>query len=175
MFAWLADSDEPVLIKSCAFHRCFEDIHPFPDGNGRTGRLWQTVLLGSWNPLFYGAPIENIVWAHQSEYYAAIWAVEEHDMDIAPFIEFMLDKILRTLKAKGEAYDVGEESRVKSRDKSRDKVLCLLRKQPDLTQAELANALGLTVKAIEKIVRQLRDANLIKREGGKKFGRWIVA
>ena len=70
---------------------------------------------------------------------------------------------------------VGEESRVKSRDKSRDKVLCLLRKQPDLTQAELANALGLTVKAIEKIVRQLRDANLIKREGGKKFGRWIVA
>ena len=96
-------------------------------------------------------------------------------MDIAPFIEFMLDKILRTLKAKGEAYEVGEESRVKSRDKSRDKVLCLLRKQPDFTQAELANALGLTVKAIEKIVRQLRDANLIKREGGKKFGRWIVA
>ena len=158
LFAWLADSDEPVLIKSCVFHWCFEDIHPFPDGNGRTGRLWQTVLLGSWNPLFYGAPIENIVWAHQSEYYAAIRAVEEHDMDIAPFIEFMLDKILRTLKAKGEAYEVG-----------------LLRKQPDLTQAELANALGLTVKAIEKIVRQLRDTNLIKREGGKKFGRWIVA
>ena len=130
LFAWLADSDEPVLIKSCVFHWCFEDIHPFPDGNGRTGRLWQTVLLGSWNPLFYGAPIENIVWAHQSEYYAAIRAVEEHDMDIAPFIEFMLDKILRTLKAKGEAYEVGEESRVKSRDKSRDKVLCLLRKQP---------------------------------------------
>ena len=50
-----------------------------------------------------------------------------------------------------------------------------LRKQPDLTQAELANALGLTVKAIEKIARQLRDANLIKREGGKKFGCWIVA
>ena len=76
-----------------------------------------------------------------------------------------------TLTAKGEAYVAGEESRVKSRDK----VLCLLRKQPDLTQAELANALGLTVKAIEKIVRRLRDANLIKREGGKKFGRWIVA
>ena len=175
LFAWLADSEDPVLIKSCVFHYEFEFIHPFPDGNGRTGRLWQTALLGSWRKEFYGAPVENIVWAHQPEYYAAIRAVEEHDMDIAPFIEFMLDKILRTLKAKGEAYEVGEESRVKSRDKSRDKVLCLLRKQPDLTQAELANALGLTVKAIEKIVRQLRDANLIKREGGKKFGRWIVA
>lgn len=140
LFAWLADSEEPVLIKSCVFHWCFEDIHPFPDGNGRTGRLWQTVLLGSWNPLFYGAPIENIVWAHQAEYYAAIRAVEEHDMDIAPFVEFMLDKILRTLKAKGEAYEVEEESVVKSRDISRNKVLCLLRKQPNLTQAEFANA-----------------------------------
>ena len=72
-----------------------------------------------------------------------IRAVEEHDMNLAPFIEFMLDKILRTLKAKGEAYEVGQESRVESRDKSRDKVLCLLRQQPDLTQAELANALEL--------------------------------
>jgi len=174
LFAWLGDSDEPVLVKSCVFHWCFEDIHPFPDGNGRTGRLWQTVLLGSWNPLFYAAPIENIVWAHQAEYYAAIRAVETNDMDIAPFIEFMLDKILRTLKAKGEAYEVGIESRDKGRDKSRDKVLGLLRKQPDLKQLELANALGLSVKAIEKIVRQLKDANLIRREGGKKFGRWEV-
>lgn len=89
-------------------------------------------------------------------------------MDIAPFIEFMLDKILRTLKAKGEAYEVGEESRVKSRDKSRDKVLCLLRKQPDLTQAELANALGLTVKAlISSSVRAARnsDAGLWHKKG----------
>jgi len=118
LFAWLGDSEEPMLIKSCVFHWCFEDIHPFPDGNGRIGRLWQTVLLGSWNPLFYAAPIENIVWAHQQEYYAAIRAVEEHNMNIAPFIEFMLDKILRTLKAKGEAYEVGKKSRDKSRDRN---------------------------------------------------------
>lgn len=104
LFAWINESDEPVLIKSCVFHWCFEDIHPFPDGNGRMGRFWQTALLGSWNPLFYAAPVENIVWAHQAEYYAAIQAVEAKNMDIAPFIEFMLDKILRTLKAKGAAY-----------------------------------------------------------------------
>lgn len=175
LFAWLADSDEPLLIKSCVFHWCFEDIHPFPDGNGRTGRLWQTALLGGWNPLFYALPVENIVWAHQQEYYAAIRAVEANDMDIAPFIDFMLDKILRTLKAKGEAYESRDKGRVKSRDKSRDKILKLLRRQPDLTQAELAEVLGLSVKAIEKQIVQLKDANLLRRKGGKKFGFWEVS
>ena len=178
LFSWLSESDEPVLVKSCIFHWCFEDIHPFPDGNGRTGRLWQTALLGSWNPLFYAAPIENIVWAHQTEYYAAIRAVEENGGDLAPFVEFMLDKILRTLKARGEAYEVDGKSREKSRDKSRvksrDKILSLLARQPDLTQAEMADAIGLSVKGVEKIIRQLKDANLIRREGGKKFGRWEV-
>ena len=170
LFAWLDESEEPVLVKSCVFHWCFEDIHPFPDGNGRMGRLWQTALLGSWNPLFYAAPIENIVWAHQAEYYAAIRAVEENGLDCAPFVEFMLVKILRTLKAKGESVDAD----ARSRDKSRDKVLRLLREKPDLRQVELAEALGLSVKAIEKIVRQLKDANMIRRAGGKKFCRWEV-
>ena len=176
LFAWLDESEEPVLVKSCVFHWCFEDIHPFPDGNGRMGRLWQTTLLGSWNPLFYAAPIENIVWVHQAEYYAAIRAVEENGLDCAPFVEFMLDKILRTLKAKGESGEAKsrDKSRDKSKDKSRDKILTLLREKPDLRQSELAEALGLSVKAIEKIVRQLKDANLIRRAGGKKFGHWEV-
>ena len=174
LFGWLSDSDDPVLVKSCVFHWCFEDIHPFPDGNGRMGRFWQTALLGNWHNEFYAAPVENIVWAHQQEYYAAIRAVEENGMDIAPFIDFMLDKILRTLKARGEAYEVGVESRDKSRDKSRAKVLELLRRQPDLRQSELADALGLSVKAIEKIIRQLREGSRIRRTGGKKFGRWEV-
>ena len=49
----------------------------------------------------------------------------------------------------------------------------LLRERSDLRQAEIAEAMGLSVKAIEKIVRQLKDANLIRRVGGKKFGRWV--
>ena len=181
LFAWLGDSEDPVLVKSCVFHYEFEFIHPFPDGNGRTGRLWQTALLGSWRPEFYAAPVENIVWAHQQEYYAAI-RESTGKGDCGPFIDFMLDKILRTLKAKGRAY----ESRVKSRGESRgekvvkrkgrtpDRIVALLKDQPDLTHPELADALGLSVKAIEKSIRQLKDANRIRRVGPNKGGHWDV-
>ena len=169
LFRWLNETEAPMLIKSCVFHYEFEFIHPFPDGNGRTGRLWQTALLGSWRNEFYGAPVENIVWAHQREYYDAI-RESAGKGDSGPFIDFMLDKILRTLKAKGEAYEVLD----KSRDKSRDKALRIIREQPDITQAELALALGLSVKGIEKIIRQLKDANAIRRIGGKKMGSWEV-
>ena len=185
LFAWLNESEAPVLIKSSVFHYEFEFIHPFPDGNGRMGRLWQTAILGNWREEFYGVPVENIVWAHQSEYYEAIrksGAVGE----CGPFIDFILDKILRTLKAKGEVYEIGrkstekgviksrDKSRVKSRDKSRDKILKSLKSQPQLTQADLADAMGLSIKAVEKAISQLKDANRLRRKGGKKFGEWEV-
>jgi len=122
LFTWLNETEAPMLVKSSVFHYEFEFIHPFPDGNGRTGRLWQTALLGSWRPEFYAAPIENIVWAHQGEYYEAIQKSGAKG-DCGPFVDFMLDKILRTLKAKGEAYEAGGKSREKSRVKSREKIL----------------------------------------------------
>ena len=177
LFAWLNESEAPMLIKSSVFHYEFEFIHPFPDGNGRMGRLWQTALLGNWHEEFYGVPVENIVWAHQSEYYVAI-RQSGATGECGPFIDFMLDKILRTLKAKGEAYEIGGKSRDKSRDKSReksrDKILKLLKSQPQLTQADLADAIGLSVKAVEKAIAQLKDANRLRRKGGKKFGEWEV-
>ena len=177
LFAWLNESEAPMLIKSSVFHYEFEFIHPFPDGNGRMGRLWQTALLGNWHEEFYGVPVENIVWAHQSEYYVAI-RQSGATGECGPFIDFMLDKILRTLKSKGEAYEIGGKSRDKSRDKSReksrDKILKLLKSQPQLTQADLADAIGLSVKAVEKAIAQLKDANRLRRKGGKKFGEWEV-
>ena len=88
-----------------------------PDGNGRTGRLWQTALLGSWRNEFYGAPVENIVWAHQQEYYQAI-RTSTAAGECGSFIDFMLDKILRTLKAKGKTYEATDE---KSNQKSNRK------------------------------------------------------
>ena len=171
LFAWLADSEDPVLIKSCVFHYEFEFIHPFPDGNGRTGRLWQTALLGSWRNEFYGAPVENIVWAHQQEYYQAIRASTAAG-ECGPFIDFMLDKILRTLKAKGKAYE--SMAIEKSSQKSSQKIIGVMKSMPDVTLAELANATGLSVAGVKKNIRKLKDANLIRRVGPDKGGHWEV-
>jgi Fic family protein len=52
LLQWLAQSDVHPLIQSSVFHYEFEFIHPFADGNGRMGRLWQTLILSRWNPLF---------------------------------------------------------------------------------------------------------------------------
>jgi len=100
LLAWLKRTKDVPLVKSSIFHFVFETIHPFPDGNGRMGRLWQTAILGKWNPLFYAAPVENMVLCHQKQYYRALHKFQV-DGDAAPFVEFMLGVILRTVKAKG--------------------------------------------------------------------------
>ena len=175
LFKWLRASKALPLIKSCVFHYAFEQVHPFPDGNGRMGRLWQTVILGKWNPLFYAAPVENMVYSHQRQYYQALH-VSKAKGDAAPFIEFMLGIILRTIKAKGVRTDVvsGKKSREKGREKSREKILGLLKANPHLTQSELAKKLKLSVKAIEKNIRQLKDAQRLRRIGPDKGGHWEV-
>ncbi|MFZ5798110.1 MAG: Fic family protein [Thermodesulfobacteriota bacterium] len=93
LFRWLAQSDEHPLITSSVFHYEFEFIHPFADGNGRMGRLWQTVILSRWNPLFAEIPVESLVYEHQSRYYRALQESTDQT-DSAPFIEFMLRMIL---------------------------------------------------------------------------------
>jgi Fic family protein len=98
LLAWLATTETPPLIASCVFHYEFEFIHPFADGNGRMGRLWQTLILSQWNPLFVHIPVESMVHQHQAEYYQALQQSTDKT-DSAPFIEFMLDRILEAINA----------------------------------------------------------------------------
>ena len=98
LFYWLnADKDVPMLIKSCVFHYEMVFIHPFSDGNGRTVRLWQNVLLTQWNSIFEYIPIESMIQKHQNEYYDSI-ALCHKNGNSNVFIEFMLKMIDETLK-----------------------------------------------------------------------------
>lgn len=94
---WTQSSPLPMLIKSCVFHYEFEVIHPFSDGNGRMGRLWHTLLLSQWNPLFAWLPVESIIHDHQQEYYDAINRSNAKGEGTA-FIEFMLGVIKEALE-----------------------------------------------------------------------------
>lgn len=92
LFDWVESSNINMLIKSSVFHYEFEFIHPFNDGNGRTGRLWQTAMLASWKPIFEWIPIESIIKDNQDEYYKAIVVSTEQGESTA-FITFMLKAI----------------------------------------------------------------------------------
>ncbi len=98
LLSWLANTDQHPLITSSVFHYEFEFIHPFADGNGRIGRLWQSLILSQWNPLLAQLPVESMVYEHQSGYYQAI-NTSTQQTDSAPFIEFMLSRILDTVEA----------------------------------------------------------------------------
>lgn len=96
LLAWIKHTDVHPLIKSCVFHYEFEFIHPFADGNGRMGRMWNTLLLYRWKPVFAWIPVEAIIRERQSEYYEALSAADQ-SADATPFIEFLLRAILDTL------------------------------------------------------------------------------
>ena len=93
LLRWLRTTDQHPLVTSSVFHYEFEFIYPFADGNGRVGRLWQTLILTRWNPLFAHIPVESLVHEHQAEYYQALQNSTDQT-DSAPFIEFMLRMIL---------------------------------------------------------------------------------
>ena len=186
LFLWLKQSKDHLLIRSCVFHYEFEFIHPFIDGNGRTGRLWQSLILGKLHPLFEHLPVENMVYSKQQQYYDAIAASSKAGQS-GPFIDFMLAEILNTLKAhQGEPLpDVddefgakfGKEFGVKFGVKfgaNEKRVLLLLDSDPSLSAGEIADRTGLSKRGIEKQLKKFRVFGVIARKGSDKNGLWII-
>ena len=97
LFNYLKNDDDLLLLKSCVFHYEFEFIHPFIDGNGRMGRLWQTMILKEHSPVFEFLPIETLVKSRQQEYYNVLGKSDKQGSSTA-FIEFMLEIIKDALE-----------------------------------------------------------------------------
>lgn len=138
LLAWLEKTDEHPLVASCVFHCEFEFIHPFQDGNGRLGRLWQTLILTKWRPIFALLPVESIIRDRQQDYYAALGRAD-HAADATAFIEFMLAAILQAI----------EESALMSdqvSDHQSDQVMRLLHalRKSQRSAADLMTELGLS-------------------------------
>ncbi len=96
LFSYLKNDDDLVLIKSCVFHYEMEFTHPFIDGNGRMGRLWQTLILKEENPVFEFLPIEALIKERQESYYESL-GKSDSTGESTVFIKFMLEIILESL------------------------------------------------------------------------------
>jgi Fic family protein len=98
LFDYLKDSEELTLIKSCVFHYEMEFIHPFLDGNGRMGRLWQTLILMNEYPVFEFLPFETLISQTQDQYYESL-ALSDKSGTSTIFIEYMLGVIEKSLES----------------------------------------------------------------------------
>ncbi len=173
LFEWLKTSETHPLIKSCVFHYEFEFIHPFQDGNGRMGRLWQTVILKEWKDVFAWLPVETLIKENQKEYYKVL-GVSDSNANSTKFIEFMLSVILNTIN---EIIETEKKVTTKVTIKvtiNQQKIIEAISNNPHITQKELTNIIGITRKSITANMKKLQENGLIKRIGANKNGYWQV-
>ncbi len=173
LFAWLKKSDVHPLVKSCVFHYEFEFIHPFEDGNGRIGRLWQSVILKHWKDVFAWLPVETLIKENQEAYYMAL-STSDSDAESTKFIVFMLELILKTINE----ILVNEKKITQKIDvkitANQKKILETVMKNPFLTQEELAKIVGIAKLNINKNMKILQEKGLLERIGADKNGSWLV-
>ena len=173
LFEWLKTSDVHPLIKSCVFHYEFEFIHPFQDGNGRMGRLWQTVILKDWKEVFAWLPVETLIKKNQKEYYNAL-GVSDSAADSTKFIEFMLTLILNTIEEIIVTENKVTQKVTQKVTVNQQKILDVIKNKPFITQEELASIVGIARKNIISNMKKLQENGLIKRIGADKNGYWQV-
>jgi len=173
LFEWLKTSDAHPLVKSCVFHYEFEFIHPFQDGNGRIGRLWQSAILKDWRNIFAWLPVESLIKEKQAEYYSAL-NVSDTSADSTFFIEFLLGLILSTIEDILESHVKVTVNVTQKVTVNQQKILELIKENPHITQNELTQAVGIARKNIVSNMKKLQEAGLLLRHGADKNGWWEV-
>ena len=186
LFRWLGNTTMHPLIRGAVFHFEFEYIHPFSDGNGRTGRLWHSLILQQWRPILAWLPVESMIREHQGEYYKTLES-SQHQGESTDFVAFMLRMLrdtLREIREDQQAYaaehvvdnvvdnvadNVGEKPQ-----QTAMAVLTILRKRPRSSAHEIGQLIGLSARQVQRVMAELQAEGLLIRHGSPRNGYWEI-
>lgn len=170
LLEWAKTSEVHMLIRSCVFQYELELIHPFADGNGRVGRLWHTLLLSKWNPLFAWLPVESIIHHRQQEYYDAINASNDAG-ESTPFIGFMLSAIKASLIEAINLNDGMSDVKINKATLRWNKIQEYLQTHDYIMNADVRELCGVSAATANRILVSLaRKGEIIKYH---EVGHWV--
>lgn len=173
LFGWLKNAEDHLLIRSCVFHYEFEFIHPFTDGNGRIGRLWQSLILSKLNPVFQHLPVETMVHDNQLKYYQAINDSTQAG-DCGVFIDFMTTEILNALKLhKGEPIGTVSGTVSGTVNAALDQVLEFISKHQGVRANVISQELHIPIRTLRRYLKKLSE-DRITFTGSSKTGGYFI-
>ena len=172
LLLWAKETPAHPLIKSSVFHFELEFIHPFTDGNGRIGRLWQTLILSTWDKSFAWIPIETLILGKQKEYYEAL-SISGKSGTSTPFIEFMLETIKEALISKQNNDIINDIINDTINDLEKT-ILDIIKQNPKITIKELCEKTNKSSRTVTRTLSSLKKQNRIARIGANKNGYWKI-
>ena len=193
LFEWAKNSELHPVLKSTIVHCEIETIHPFADGNGRMGRLWQTLILAKWSEVFAWIPMETLIYEKRPEYYNTLQTAQRIN-DSGEFIEFILSAILGAIEAQvmqineptadvatggfllGNEFVENIDEFVEKfvENETQRSILRLLISYPTISATKIAKKIGISSRGVQKSIDVLKRRGLVERIGAAKGGRWLV-
>ncbi len=180
LFEWLNTSEDHPLVKGSVFHYEFEFIHPFMDGNGRIGRLWHSLILRRWRPIFAWMPVETLIHRNQQAYYDVL--LEAGNLgDSTAFVEFMLEIIRDALtdvkgqQARSDGRALASDGRALASDgralasDRRALVISLVRERGEVRASDVAEALGISRQRARAVIREMTNEGVLVKHGNGRY------